>query len=299
MSLNRACFDLCIGNRNAPAITRCCRLLFGLLIFSLLLPPLSFSQTEAPAVAPANPAVPEANPARPTVSTPATLTPVGYIQLETGALGASESAELSWRYGFNEVMKLTVAPRLQLIVSDEPFDRYNVGHGARSGNGTAEVFLGVQAVALRGEGVKPTIAASYYRRVYDDGVPDLDIGSARNSFLLLASADVKGFHYDANALFNEQTDGAHRLQTGQTLSISHALIGKFTLSGEIWHFTQPYLRGHAVGNLWALSYAPKKNLVFDVGFNHGLTDTSTRWEAFAGFTYLLPRQLFHGLWMNR
>jgi len=299
MILSRACFDLCFGNRNARVIGLCGPLSFGLLAFSLLLPPLSFGQTEAPAVARANPAVPEANPARPTVSTPATLTPVGYIQFETGALGASESAELSWRYGFNEVIKVTVAPRLQLIVSDEPFDRYNVGHGARSGNGTAEVFLGVQAVALRGEGVKPTIAASYYRRVYDDGVPDLYIGSARNSFLLLASADVKGFHYDANALFNEQTDGAHRLQTGQTLSISHALIGKFTLSGEIWHFTQPYLRNHAVGNLWALSYAPKKNLVFDVGFNRGLRDTSTRWEAFAGFTYLLPHQLFHALWMNR
>jgi hypothetical protein len=38
--------------------------------------------------------------------------------------------ELSWRYGFNEVIKLTVAPRLQRIASDEPFDRYNVGHGA-------------------------------------------------------------------------------------------------------------------------------------------------------------------------
>ena len=71
---------------------------------------------------------------------------------------------------------------------------------------------------------------SYYRRLYDDGVPDLDFGSARNSLLVLASADVKGFHYDANALFNEQTDGAHRLQTGQTLSISHPLKGKFSLS---------------------------------------------------------------------
>jgi hypothetical protein len=184
-------------------------------------------------------------------------------------------------------------------VSDEPFDRYNIGHGSRSENGTAEVFLGVQVVAFRGEGAKPTIAASYYRRVYDDGVPDLDFGSARNSFLLLASADVKGFHYDANALFNEQTDGAHRLQTGQTLSISHPIVGKLALSGEIWHFTQPYLRGHAVGNLWALSYAARKNLVFDTGFNRGLTDTSTRWEAFVGFTYLLPHRLCKGLWMNR
>jgi hypothetical protein len=30
----------------------------------------------------------EANPGRPTVSTPATLTPPGYLQFETGSLGA-------------------------------------------------------------------------------------------------------------------------------------------------------------------------------------------------------------------
>jgi hypothetical protein len=148
-------------------------------------------------------------------------------------------------------------------------------------------------------GHETTVAASYYRRLYDDGVPDLDFGSARNSFLLLASADVKGFHCDANSLFNEQTDGAHRLQTGQTLSISHPIVGRLSLSGGIWHFTQPYLRGHAVGNLWALSYATRKNSVFDIGFNRGLTDTSTRWEAFVGFTYLLPHRLCRSLWMNR
>jgi hypothetical protein len=46
-----------------------------------------------------------------------------------------------------------------------------------------------------------------------------------------------------------------------------------------------------VGNLWAVSYAARKTLVFDGGFNRGLTDTSTRWEAFVGFTYLLPHRL--------
>ena len=35
----------------------------------------------------------EANPGRPTVSTPATLTLVGYLQFETGVLGASNSPE--------------------------------------------------------------------------------------------------------------------------------------------------------------------------------------------------------------
>ena len=234
---------------------------------------------------------PEANPGRPTVSTPATLTPVGYLQFETGVLGANHSPEFSSRYGFNEVMKLSVTPRLELITSAEPFVHYD--SGGTSANGTAEVFLGVQAVVSHGEGAKPTIAASYFRRIYDGGVPELDFGSPRNSFLLLASADVKGFHYDSNAIFNEQTEGVvHRGQFGQTLSISHPIVGKLSLSGEIWHFTQPFLRGHAVGNLWALSYVARKNLVFDAGFNRGLTSTSTRWEAFVGFTYLLPHRLW-------
>ncbi len=34
--------------------------------------------------------------------------------------------------------------------------------------------------------------------------------------------------------------------------------GKFGLSGEIWHFTQPFLHGNAVGNLWAVNYNAKK-----------------------------------------
>jgi len=234
---------------------------------------------------------PEANPGRPTVSTPATLTPVGYLQFETGVLGASHSPEFSSRYGVNEVMKLSVTPRLELIASTEPLVHYRADD--TSANGTAEVFLGAQAVVSHGEGSKPTIAASYFRRVYDDGVPEVDFGSPRNSFLLLASADVTGFHYDANAMFNEQTQGAvHRVQFGQTLSISHHVVGKLWLSGEIWHFTQPFLRSNAVGSLWAMSYAARKTLVFDAGFNRGLTSTSTRWEAFVGFTYLLPHRFW-------
>jgi hypothetical protein len=234
---------------------------------------------------------PEANPGRPTVSTPATLTPVGYLQFETGFLGADHSPEFSSRYGFNEAMKLSVSPRIELIASAEPFVHYRAE--GTSANGTAEVFFGTQVVVSRGEGAKPTIAASYFRRAYDGGVPEVDFGSPRNSFLLLASADVKGFHYDANAIFNEQTqDAVHRAQFGQTLSISHPLGRRFTLSGEIWHFTQPFLRRNAVGNLWAVSYAARKTLVFDAGFNRGLTSTSTRWEAFVGFTYLLPHRLW-------
>jgi hypothetical protein len=238
--------------------------------------------------------VPEANPARPTVSTPATLPPSGYLQFETGYLGAWDSAEFSSQSSINEVAKVAIKDRLEFLFSWGPYAHSANGPPA---NGTGDVSLGVQGVIHHGNGAKPTVAVSYFNRVYEGNSPGLDIGSATNSVVLLISADMKGFHYDTNYLFNEAVDdptGVRRAQFGQTLSVSHPLRGKWGLSGEIWHFTQPFLHGHAVGNLWAVNYNVRRNLVFDCGFNRGLTDTSTRWEVFVGFTYLLPHRLFGG-----
>jgi hypothetical protein len=232
---------------------------------------------------------PDANPGRPTVSTPATLTPVGYLQFETGGLSGFQSPEFDSRHAFNEVLKFSLTPRIELLASLEPVVHFRVDR--KAGNRPAEIFLGAQVVLNPGEGARPTVSASYFHRVYDGGAPELDFGSPLNSFLILASADVKGFHYDANAMLNELVAGpVRRVQFGQTLSISHP-VGKFTVSGEIWRLSQPFLRGNAVGNLWAVSYPVRKNLVVDGGFNIGLTGTSTRREVFVGFTYLLPHRL--------
>src|SRR5260370_25011502 len=87
---------------------------------------------------------PEANPGRPTVSTPATLPPVGYLQFETGGLAANHSPEFSRRYGLNEVIKLSVVRRLELLASAEP-----IAHSTSDripGNRVGDVFLGAQAV---------------------------------------------------------------------------------------------------------------------------------------------------------
>jgi hypothetical protein len=236
--------------------------------------------------------VPEANPARPTVSTPAALTPVGYLQFETGSLGATTSPEFDTRVGVNQVTKLTVLPRLELFVQTEPYVHSSLGRDREIHAG--EVFIGAQAVLLPGDDALPTIAVSYVRRVYESPAPELDLGTFRESGTILASNDVAGFHFDGNLIVTEQTQsGVRRAQLGQTLSISHRLK-RFTISGEIWHFTQPFLRANTVGTLWSISYPLRRNLVIDGGFNHGLTTTSTHWEEFIGFTYLLP----HRLWMN-
>jgi hypothetical protein len=55
------------------------------------------------------------------------LTPVGYLQFETGTLSAVESTEFDARLGINEVVKLTVAPRLEVILQTEPFVHSRLG----------------------------------------------------------------------------------------------------------------------------------------------------------------------------
>ena len=232
----------------------------------------------------------EANPGRPTVSTPATLTPVGYLQFETGVLGAEHSPDLPNQVSFNEVIKFSPTKRLELLLQTQPFAHSDLGD-VRS-NDTGDISAGLQAVLLPGTKKRPTVSVSYFRRVFGGTAPDLDIGSNRQSAIFLVSTDVVGFHIDANALFNEQIENArHRAQFGQTLSIAHGLPHKFGVGGELWHFTQPFQKGHAAGFLFAPTYTAKPNLVFDAGFNRGLTSTSTRWEFFMGFTYLLPKKL--------
>jgi hypothetical protein len=232
--------------------------------------------------------VPEPNPGRPTISTPATLTPVGYLQFETGLLLARASPEFSGRIGLGETIKLAVHPRFEFLLQAEPLAYASSAAPDKTHEG--EAFAGVQTVILQGEGIRPTISMSYLQRFHEGVAPELDIGTTRQTGLLLISEDVHGFHADLNAIVGEQAAAVRRAQFGQTLSVSHR-IGKFTVSGEVWHFTQPLIRSNAVGNLWALAYPIRKNLVVDGGFDRGLTVTSTHWEAFCGFTYLLPSHL--------
>jgi hypothetical protein len=233
--------------------------------------------------------LPDANPARPTLSTPATLPPVGYIQFETGTLGATTSPEFSARLGINQVTKLALTPRLE--VQTEPFVRSWNGAGTAIHPG--ELFAGAQAVLLAGHDQLPTIAVSYTRRLYESPAPELDLGTFRQSAVLLVSKDLAGFHLDGNLIVTEQTlGGVRRAQHAQTLSISHP-FRKITIGGEAWHFSQPFLRDNAVGLLSEVSYALRRNLIFDLGVDRGLTGTSTHWEDFIGFTYLLPHRLWH------
>ena len=123
---------------------------------------------------------PEANPGRPTVSTPATLTSVGYLQFENGGFYADTSPEFTTLFGINQVTKLTVASRLQLLALSGPLAQARgAAADALSGSRPGEVFAGFQAVLLPGDGHKPTVSLSYIHRLYASPAPELDIARSR------------------------------------------------------------------------------------------------------------------------
>jgi len=272
-------------------------------------------------------APPSANPARPTVTNPATLTPVGYLQFEQGYLGSINSPETASQYGVNQVTKLTVHPRLMLAVSAQPFAASVDNAGGPTSRDAGAVQVGFQAVLFTPtlapppaktpdaapEAQKspvPTVAVGYYHTVYGGTAPDIDLGSATNTVVMLFSGDIGSFHYDTNYIVNEQDGdsnvGPHairRAQFAQTLSVNHSMFNpNLQLSVELYHFAQPLVDATAAGGavaranlvdlLVAPSYQVRPNLIVDGGFSRGFTSTSTRWQSFAGFTYVLPHRLW-------
>jgi hypothetical protein len=232
---------------------------------------------------------PAANPGRPTVSSPAALAPVGFLQFETGIVRATDSPNgVASRVGVSNVTKLAVHKRVQLFASFEPAVRSRMDDVVLSQAGG--ISAGVQIVIAQGSSGRK-LGASYSRSLYGGNAPDLDLGSAKQTVLLLASTDAGGFHADFNVFLNDQEDErGHRLQNGTTICVSHPL-GPITIAGELWTFSQPLLESRTAGTLWAVSYTARPNLVFDAAVNRGFRATSTRWQLVAGFTYLLPHRL--------
>ena len=274
---------------------------------------------------------PTANPARPTMTNPATLPPVGYLQLEQGYLGSFDSPATDSQHGVNLVAKMAVHSHLMLEVQAQPWARSREIGEAAPENGTGDVMAGGQVVlynppessdgAVKNDvhrhayvrSATPTISLAYLNRVHSGSTPDIDIGSQSRTLVALFSGHAPGLdvHYDINVIASEQPgistepDGhmIRRAQFGQTFSVDRPLgTDALQFSLELYHFSQPLVhasadgrgvvRANMVDGLFALSYSVRPNIVLDGGFAHGFTSTSTRWQSFAGVTYVLPQRLW-------
>ena len=260
---------------------------------SILRAALFLSVAPALAQSPSAP-IPTAVPARPTVTNPAHIPTPGYLQFEQGFQQANNSPDFSSQLSLLQATKIAFNHRLMVLIQTQPIAHSTVN--SRPTNDTGDLDAGIQYLVFDGNengDKRPTIALEYLDRARAGTAPSIDIGSYNKSALLLASGDIPHLHYDTNFIVNEQNTGTtRRAQLGQTLLLTHNFTPRFALAAEIWHFTQPLSHGNAIGNLWTIGYTPRPNIVFDAGFNRGLTTTSTQWETFAGITYVLPHRFW-------
>jgi hypothetical protein len=187
-------------------------------------------------------------------------------------------------------MRITVAPRLQFILSAEPLARSRALQQESMQYG--DVTGGIQAVVLPGLGLKPTVSVSYLRLLRGGNATNLDIGGFTNSALLLVSFDVSRFHVDANEFVNETPGPTRRAQLGQAVAVSHSVTARLSATAEIRHFTEPLSTGDGLSLMWADGYALRPNLVLDAGLARGFTGTSTHWQVATGVTYVLPHRIW-------
>ncbi len=253
---------------------------------------------------------PEANPARPTVTNPAHIPPPGYLQFEQGFLEANDSQNLNHQGSIVHTTKLSLNHYVLIQAGDQPYAYTQQPPGTHD---TGDLILGAQVLfndEEEGRATRPTVALGYNGRVRSGTSPNLDMGGFSQGLLILASGTNYGIHYDTNLIFNEQdASGAggrasHRAQYGQSLSLTRQINTPFSLTAELWHFTQPTVfttreglpvtRANAVGMLFAAGYNLRPYLVLDCGLEHGLTSSSTNWQGFTGITYLLPHRLWQG-----
>lgn len=260
--------------------------------------------------------IPQANPARPTITIPAHIPPTGYLQLEQGFLHAGSSPEaISHQNALTQTAKIAVTTRLLFQFITEPLAKSASGtsnQGFDTSIDAGDLNLGMQVIAIKSVGVRPTLALDYIGRVRTGAAANLDAGDAAQSFLVQLGGDLPlGVHYDSNLLFNEQKDSrVRRAQFGQTLALSHPILSsalKQRLGGilELSHFTQPLnltarsgasvSRSNTMDLLFVATFTLRPNLIFDVSLEQGLTSTSTRQQVLVGFTYIVP----HRLWPDR
>ena len=235
----------------------------------------------------ADDAEPSTTPYRPSVSTPATLSAPGWLEIEAGYEHDHAGAGAR-RDSVPTTFKLAFSPDWGIRIGQEAWVRQSDDSGHRSGIGDTSVVLkrrfaidDRQAFGLEAGVTVPTgrrgIGSS-------SGKPDYGLNA-------IYSADLGDWHTDLNLVATRlgQTDpGASRGQLLWAASLSRALGDQWGVVGE---FSGTHQRGAENSSqfLLAASYNVDKHLTLDAGAARSLRSGAPVWSAFTGFTWLAAR----------
>ncbi len=227
-------------------------------------------------------------PCRPTIACTADIVPPGVLELEAGYLyrrlgNAANQSSVPFLF------KLTVAEWLQLqLGSNGPTVASEPSQARYLDDVVAGVKLHVldqsptaPSISLSSALSVPTFEATGYTPTYDA------------LFTVYVTKDLGWLHADWNLGGSVlRIERSPRLQAWTALALSIQLPRGFTAMLEGYYFSDaPPLAPSDGGLLAAVSYQPRKSVVFDTGIDLGLVHATRAASAFVGVT-LVPARLW-------
>jgi hypothetical protein len=234
----------------------------------------------------AAPDEPAATPYRPTVSTPATLSAPGWLELEFGLTHAHADAA-AHRDNTPYTLKLAFTPDWGIRIAGDGWVRQTDESGQRaSGFGDSGLVLkrrfavdDAQAFGLEVGGTWPSGAASIRRRKAD------------YSLNAIYSVDHGPYHVDLNlspTRVGDVDSGQGRMQWLWAASLSKTLSDSWGVEGEMSGTWESGVQG-TTQFLAAATYSVSKSLVLDAGAAHSVRSGAHGWSAFVGLTVVTVR----------
>lgn len=231
---------------------------------------------------------PSAVPYRPSVSTPATLSAPGWLEVEAGFQHEHDGAT-SRRQSLPVTLKLAFTPDWGIRVGSDGWVRSRGETGRReSGYGDTSVVLKRRFAIDDGAafGLEAGATAPTARHGLGSGS-----GKADYTINAIHSADLGDWHTDINVAttrLGHAEPEAARVQVLGAAALSRSLNERWGIVGEV---SGTHQRGSDSTRqlLLAASYNVSKRLVLDAGAARSLRSGAPSWSAFTGFTWLAGR----------
>jgi len=226
---------------------------------------------------------PSVTPYRPSVSTPATLSAPGWLELEAGGLRERESGAAR-RDSVPYTLKLAFTPDWGVRIGGEAWvNRHDDTGETLSGFGDTAVVLKRRFAVDEGSAFGLEAGAKFPTAQHG-----LGSGKADTALVGIYSADFSAYHTDMNfglTHVGAVDPGASRVQALGAASLSRSFLERWGVVGEL---SGTHQRGVESTSqvLVALSYNVAKSLTLDAGVARSLRSGVSDRSVFAGLTML-------------
>jgi hypothetical protein len=240
----------------------------------------------------------KALPCRPTIACTADVVPPGTLDAETGVIfrhlgapggvttdtGATRTTGATRQWSFPFLLKLTVAPWLQLQAGSSGF---TAARGDAPESFFDDAVVGAKfhlhdqtrltpSIALSADASIPTFSGLGYERTVDA------------FFTAYVTKDVGYVHADFNAVLNVwRLDAAPRKQGLVALALTANVPPPFGVMGEAYYQSSADpLASRDGGFLFAFTHSPRPWLIFDMGGDVGFFPSYRSYSTFIGMSFI-------------